>query len=113
MLKTVGATIPPKEGAPPVAQLEVRTKDGLTPLMKAAQMGQQTSVEMLLAMKADVSALDNESRSALDWAEHTDRKPIVEALKKAGGERGAIIKRKQKKEAAAAKPTGNSVAPSG
>ena len=50
---------------------------------------------MLLAMRADVSALDNDSRSALDWAEHTDRKPIVEALKKAGGERGAIIKRKQ------------------
>ena len=123
LLKKCGATFPRKEGdPPPPAQLEVGTVDGLTPIMKAAQMGQQQSVELLIKFGAEVNAVDNQAMSALDWAEKTDRKPIVDVLKKANAERGAIIKRKQREAAQkAAKagapapkdPTGNAVAPSG
>ena len=87
LLKKCGATFPRKEGdPPPPAQLEVGTVDGLTPIMKAAQMGQQQSVELLIKFGAEVNAVDNQAMSALDWAEKTDRKPIVDVLKKANGD---------------------------
>merc|ERR1712196_193436 len=103
LLKKCGATMPPKEDQS-VPQLEIGTIDGLTPLMKAAQMGQQQSVELLIKFGAKVNALDNSVRTALDWAEQTDRKQIVDVIKKANGERGAIIKRKEKQDALKAKP---------
>lgn len=113
LLKKCGASLPPKEGEK-VPQLEVKTVDGLTPLMKAAQMGQQQSVELLIKFGAEINALDGNVRTALDWAEQTDRKQIVDVIKKANGERGQIVLRKAKQDAQKAKskpPTGNAVVP--
>merc|ERR1719198_654302 len=93
LLMLCGATIPPNDEKV-VPQLDACTVDGLTPLMKAAQMGQQQSAELLLKFGAQVNVLDKSARTALDWAEQTDRKAIVDVLKKVKGERGQIVNRK-------------------
>jgi len=60
-----------------------------TPLMKAAQLGHIKSVEYLVTSgKVDLDLVDANSRSALDWAEATDRKDVVDFLRRKGAKRG-------------------------
>ena len=86
--------------------LEARTNDGLTPLHKAAQMGQLQSVELLTAEKAEANALDKNGKSPLDYAEMGDHKQIADYLIKQGGLRGIAVRKKQKQaeQKAAATP---------
>jgi ankyrin repeat protein len=60
-----------------------------TPLMKAAQLGHIKCVEYLVtSAKVDLDAVDADNRSALDWAEVTDKKDVADFLRRKGAKRG-------------------------
>lgn len=48
--------------------LEAADEDGFTPLHLAVIQGNMSLVNLLLANKADVNALDNEGHSVVHWA---------------------------------------------
>lgn len=48
--------------------LESADEDGFTPLHLAVIQGNMALVNLLLANKADVNALDNEGHSVVHWA---------------------------------------------
>jgi ankyrin repeat protein/serine/threonine protein kinase len=63
------------------APLEVRTADGLTPLMRAAWFGEREAVEVLLEAGADVEPVDNHGfnalHSALEYGHHEIARLLV------------------------------------
>ncbi|KAI1348001.1 hypothetical protein F5Y01DRAFT_293570 [Xylaria sp. FL0043] len=62
------------------SDLEVRNPEGLTPLMQAAQLGFSDIVRYLLDNGADVRALGDGDRSALEWCAELSNADIVAAI---------------------------------
>ncbi|KAI1302469.1 hypothetical protein F5Y03DRAFT_361608 [Xylaria venustula] len=60
--------------------VEVRNPDGLTPLMQAAQLGFGDIVRFLLDNGADIRAIGNSDRSALEWCAELSNADIVAAI---------------------------------
>ncbi|PHH70989.1 hypothetical protein CDD82_6806 [Ophiocordyceps australis] len=62
------------------ADLELRDKDGRTPLMLAVQLGQPRMLHLLLQYDADVRVMDVEGNTAADYAasEHPYLLPLLE-----------------------------------
>lgn len=55
-------------------------KNGMTPLMLAAARNDRSSVELLLAFRADLSLRDWAGRTALDYANNTEIKDLIGGL---------------------------------
>ncbi|CAM0882886.1 unnamed protein product [Alopecurus aequalis] len=58
------------------------SETGVTPLMVFAGKGQLGDVCMLLSFGVDCSALDQDGKSALDWAQQENQKEVYEVIKK-------------------------------
>lgn len=56
---------------------------GETPLMKAARVGSLDVVKLLIEAGADVGIQDNTGHTALDYAEHSRKRSVEDALRKA------------------------------
>ena len=65
------------EGRDPNAR---NPKNGETPLMGAATIGDEAAVQMLLAAGARVGTQDKAGMTARDWAKRFDRTEIIELL---------------------------------
>lgn len=70
------------EGANP----NVRTEDGLTPLMLAANQGDDELCKMLLAAHADIHMCDNNGISVLGWAVGSDKVSTCQMFLEAGAQ---------------------------
>lgn len=57
---------------------------GVTALMTAAEKGHKQTVELLISLEADVNAIDNQGRKAVDHARGAGHHEIVKLLLKAG-----------------------------
>ena len=66
------------------ADVNVKDRQGQTPLMLAAYSGNAQCVRKLIAGRADVSARDADGRTALMHVAGLDSEQIVAALKEAG-----------------------------
>eukprot|EP00446_Apocalathium_sp_SHHI-4_P037814 CAMPEP_0177324178 /NCGR_PEP_ID=MMETSP0368-20130122/17140_1 /TAXON_ID=447022 ORGANISM="Scrippsiella hangoei-like, Strain SHHI-4" /NCGR_SAMPLE_ID=MMETSP0368 /ASSEMBLY_ACC=CAM_ASM_000363 /LENGTH=299 /DNA_ID=CAMNT_0018783999 /DNA_START=60 /DNA_END=959 /DNA_ORIENTATION=+ len=67
---------------------DVRSADGATPLMFAADVGDRETCELLLATRADASIKDSDGDTAAAWARqkhHTELASVLEAACKAAG----------------------------
>lgn len=60
--------------------VNVRSSDGATPLMFAADAGDAEACEWLLAAGADVAALDNDGDSAATWAQNKHHRALASRL---------------------------------
>ncbi|KAI0454539.1 hypothetical protein F5B21DRAFT_524568 [Xylaria acuta] len=60
--------------------VERRNPDGLTPLMQAARLGFSDIVRYLLDNGANIHAISNGDRSALEWCAELNNADIVEAI---------------------------------
>ena len=81
------------------ADVNARMVRGITPLMRAAIVGNLTGVKALLrCKKVDVNACDDTDKTALDHAEIWEMDGIIEALKKAGAVNGPYHQREQEWE---------------
>jgi len=68
------------------AMVDDRDPEGKTALMHASMKSQLPTVNLLLGAGADVNARDQSDRTALDWAVATDRRAVIEELRKRGAE---------------------------
>jgi len=62
------------------ADIEAKSRDGMTPLMKAAETGYKGLVELFLAKGADIEAKDNSDRTVLMYAQKNSRADVREFL---------------------------------
>lgn len=63
------------------ANPNIKSNDGLTVLHLACRMGKKRTVQCLLDAKADMSLVDKEHRTALQWAENYHHEEVIELLK--------------------------------
>lgn len=68
-----------------LSNMEQRNSKSQTALMLAIQLGKENTAAQLIAMGADVNALDLNGRSLLELAEQRDLQKVLEALKGRGG----------------------------
>ena len=71
------------------ADVNGRTKDGVTPLISAVEWGYAEVVELLVANNADLGAQDHYGRTALTVASELSHSKIVRVLEAAGTKRNA------------------------
>ncbi|MBS7781083.1 ankyrin repeat domain-containing protein [Acidovorax sp. CCYZU-2555] len=81
--------VPPPPPPPPQLDIEMRDASGRTALMQAAQAGQLSRVQALLAAGAQVDARDARNWCALMIAAHEGRSCVVLALAQAHAELAA------------------------
>lgn len=62
------------------AQVDARSPNGTTPLMMAARYGNEDSVSLLMAAKADVGLRNQRNLSAADFARAADRESLAKRL---------------------------------
>jgi ankyrin repeat protein len=62
------------------ADVDVRGPNGVSPLMAAASRGHVEIVKALVAGGADLHARDDESRTALDYVEESNRAKLAPLL---------------------------------
>lgn len=67
-------------------KIEMQNKNGMTPLMVAAEAGRSDCIKMLLACKASVNAVDNKGNTALLWAVLNENARCAALLMEAGAD---------------------------
>ena len=67
------------------AEIDIKDKDGMTPLYWAVVGHHQDMVELLLANHADVNAKDNDGVTPLRFAVLHEDKDIADLLRQHGG----------------------------